>query len=132
MSFEIGPFINTIIDRITESEFIGSIARNPLYTALLITIVIILIIMFVFRDIDTEDGLFSLSLRTGFYIFVFMVSALLIHNRVLMKETSVKEGKSEVASVFANNAEYSGINGGHTSALLEDSIIPINVNYSPY
>src|SRR5687768_9016989 len=109
MPFELGEAINSIAERITAAPIVESIARNPIYTALLITFVIVLIIMFIFRDVQGDESLLSLCLRAGFYVSVFLTGALLIHNQALMKETSGVAKDSEVATVFAKEGAYSGI-----------------------
>ncbi len=132
MPLEIGEAINSMADRLTNAPLVEEIARNPIYTALLVTFVVVLIIMFVFRDAETDDGLLSLCLRSGFYIFVVLVGVLFIHNKILMKETSSVARNSEVASVFTGKGEtYSGLQHPNIPVQtgIEDSIIPVQVNY---
>lgn len=135
MPLEIGEAINSMADKITSAPVLENIARNPIYTGLLVTFIIVLIIMFVFRDVDTDEGLLSLCLRSGFYIFIILTGVLFIHNKLLMKETSSISKDSEVASVFGQGETYSGIvnpnvpPSRHTTGI-EDSIIPVQVNYN--
>ncbi len=130
MPFEIGEAINSIADKVISSPTIDSIARNPIYTSVLIVFVIILIMLFIFRDVETDDSLLSLCLRSGFYIFLVLTATLFIHNKVLMRETSAVAKGSEVANVFEKQGAYSGIMGhGGPTHTIEESIIPVQVKY---
>jgi protein-S-isoprenylcysteine O-methyltransferase Ste14 len=132
MPLEVGEAVNSLADKFISSPFIEQVARNPIYTALLATFVIVLIIMFVFRDAETDDSLLSMCLRSGFYIFIMLAGVLLIHNKVLMHENHTVSSNSDVAGVFKNGG-YSGVvtNDGqfHAPHAVEDSIVPVNVNY---
>jgi len=133
MTFKVGDFINSIGDKLYNSSTVFRIANNPLYTALCITIVIILIIYFVFRNIsESDDSVFTISLKSGVYIFVLLIGAIFIHSKVLTKDVGAKVGSSEVAEVFAQDGAYSGLNAENFSIkgdMVEDQLVPVNIKY---
>lgn len=100
MTFDVGEAINYIIDGFLRAPIVNSIAKNPIYTALVITAIIMIIIMMVFRDIDADETLFTLALRSGFWIFIMMLGVLMIHNRVLGAEGANDKINGQYESVF--------------------------------
>ncbi len=128
MPFEFGETINAGADAFLRAPIINTIARSPIYTALVITFIIILIIMFIFRDADTDESLLTLGLRTGFWSFLVTVSLLFLHNKILNEDLRSGARAADIDNVF--NGGYNGVMAGAT---LEDSIVPvtINTNFSP-
>lgn len=116
MPFDIGKSINYFADLFLNSPTIKKIAENPIYTALMITFVIMLIILYVFREIQSDDSLFVLTIRSGFWVFLMLVGALFLHNKVL--ETR----ETEFDTIFKGSNEP-------TFHLFEDSVVPVNLNY---
>lgn len=139
MPFEIGKAINSMADTLISAPMVETIAKNPIYTAFVITFIIVLIVLFIFRDVESDESLLSLCLRSGFYIFILLTGALLVHNKALMMETSGTIKGSEVAGVFDRQGGYSGVVIGgndhgergerNNSGTMEDAIIPVQVNY---
>ncbi len=105
--FEFSRAINDIADRIVSVPGFGRILKNPIYTALLITICIILIMVFIFRGAETVDPLIITALRGGFYIFIFLTGVIFLHNHVLMNEIngSVKGGEGIFDEVLIDSLE---------------------------
>ena len=104
MPLELGDTINKISDKLMGAPFMDTIMRNPIYTAMLITFIIVIIIMFIFRDAETDESLLMMCLRSGFYIFVVATGVILLNNRVLMTDTTKLAGDSEIAQVFDGGA----------------------------
>jgi hypothetical protein len=100
MTFEVGEAINYLIDAFLKAPIVNSIAKNPIYTALAVTIVIMIIIMIVFRDIDADETLFTMSLRSGFWIFIMLLGVLMIHNRVFTADVSNTVRDCQYEKVF--------------------------------
>jgi hypothetical protein len=90
MSLAIGDIIDETATTILRSNVARRIAENPLYTALVIVFIIVLVVMFVFRDVDTGDdnGLLFLSIRTGFWAFFVVTALVFLNNKVLMATSS--------------------------------------------
>jgi hypothetical protein len=98
--FEIATAINDFADKITSIPGISKIVNNPIYTALLITVIIMLVIAYIFRNAETDDPLFTMVLRGGFYVFMFMTAIIFFHNHVLLKENQIAGGHEELNEVF--------------------------------
>lgn len=123
MTFEVGVTINQFIDSFLRAPLIYSIARNPIYTALVITLIILLIVAFVFKDIDSDESLLVMTLRTGFWVFVMLLGVLMIHNRVLSGE-DLREKR---------NGSYDAVFGSAVGAKLDTEFIPITPSiYNKY
>lgn len=115
MTFEVGETINKMIDSFLRAPIIYSIARNPIYTALVITLVILLIVAFIFREIDSDESLLVMTLRTGFWVFIMMLGVLMLHNRVLTGE-DLREKR---------NGSYDAVFGTSVGSKLDTEFIPI-------
>ncbi len=100
MPLDIGESVNYFIDKFLKAPLVSKIARNPVYTAMTIVFVLMLIILFTFRDADCgDDSLLVMTLRTGFYTFIFTCALLFLHNRVLDLPAS-----TEIAHLFQQPA----------------------------
>jgi hypothetical protein len=113
--FEFSRAINNIADRIVSVPGFGRIIKNPIYTALLITVCIILIILYIFRNAETVDSLIITALRGGFYIFIFLTGVIFLHNHVLMNEvnSAVKGGEGIFDEVLIDPLENDKIHIAH-------------------
>lgn len=118
MTFDVGEVINYMIDGFLRAPIVNTIAKNPIYTALVITAIIMIIIMIIFRDIDADETLFTMTLRSGFWIFIMMLGILMIHNRVLGSESQSKNVDGQYDRVFTPSA----------AGRLESDFVPV----SPY
>lgn len=128
MPFEIGGSINYLADKFLSAPTIHNIAKNPIYTALLITFIIIIIIMFVFRDIDAKESLLVMSMRAGFWILFMLLGILLLHNKVLSRETEEFKRSTEYENVFSGVYGGANIPGQLSKQVFEDSIVPVKIN----
>lgn len=126
MPFEVGETINHFADTFLKAPIVHNVMRNPIYTALMITFIVVLIVMFIFRDADTDESLLVICLRAGFWIFFMMLGVLFLHNKVLGVETSDSITDSAYDNVFKGG--YNVMPGGQIPASLEDSIVPVHIN----
>ena len=115
MPFDIGESINYLADAFLRAPIVSTVVASPIYTALTLTFLIVLIVMFIFRDADTTESMLIISLRAGFWIFLAMTGALFLHNKVLTAEDRVVK----------NNELYDGIYRPVGGAALEDTIVPV-------
>jgi hypothetical protein len=79
--------LNYLTDAFLKAPIVGTIAKNPIYTALVVTLMVVLIVMMIFRDIEADETVLTMSLRAGFWVFLMLLSVLMIHNRVLTAES---------------------------------------------
>lgn len=122
MTFEVGEALNYMIDGFLKAPIVNSIAKNPIYTALAITLIIILILLFIFRDIEADETVLTLALRSGFWIFLMLLGVMMIHNRVLLSETSVQKREGEYEQVFKDTPA--------AAARFDTDFVPIRPNGS--
>lgn len=127
MPIDIGESINSIADSILNAPIVRTVVSNPIYTALVITFVIVLIIMFIFRDADTEESLLVMCMRSGFWVFVMLIGTLFLHNKVLGAEITAGTSDKNYTDVFKSN--YSGVTqDGHLrDSLMNGDVVPVLV-----
>src|SRR5208282_5843101 len=93
--FEVSVAFNNIVDKIVSMPILGSIARNPIYTALLITTCILVIVLVVFRNAETDESLLTLGIRCSFYVFIVTMIVVFLHKHVLLTDmTTTGRGES--------------------------------------
>ena len=115
MSFDIGEYINTLSDRLLTAPIVMKIARNPIYTAVTIVFIILLVIMFVWRGVDAQDY-WSLLMRTGFWLVIMLTGVIFIHNRVLSCEYAAAAKSDEMMRIFGQGE------------MLDDNVMPVNIS----
>ncbi len=128
MPIDIGESINSIADSILTAPIVRTVATNPIYTALVLTFVIVLIVMFVFRDADTEESLLVMCMRSGFWVFIMLIGTLFLHNKVLGAEIKGDTNNKNYTDVFKSN--YSGVtqDGRLGDSILNEEVVPVRVN----
>lgn len=142
MPFDIGESINYFSERFTKFPIVNTIIRNPIYTALMIAFVIVLMTLFVFRNIDFSDedsGIVTLSLRLGTYLFIIVSGILFLHNQCMINENRSKLGSSQLDSMF-NNTVRGGVHVGGKHVVsadsslqpgLTESLVPVRMENFP-
>ena len=115
MPFDVGAVVNASVDGLLRAPIVSAVARNPIYTALLVTLVLMLIVMFVFRESDGPETVLVMTLRAGFWAFLFLVGVLFLQNKVLTQETG---------ALRASEA-YGGLFGATASG---PEIVPVSIN----
>jgi hypothetical protein len=102
MPFEVGEFVNNTVDYFKNAPLVRGAARNPFYTAALITLILALIVAFVFRnvDIDSDDSFTTLILRVGFYGLITSSIIMYIHNSALVNEIKAKSKNNTLEDIF--------------------------------
>ncbi len=123
MPFDIGETINAGAKAFLRAPIVNTIAKNPVYTALMITFIIMLIIMVIFRDADTEESLLVMSLRSGFWGFLLTLTIIFLHDTVLWQDIRHTEQSAAIDNVF--NGGYNGKLADETSG---ESIVPVIIN----
>lgn len=119
MPLEINNSINAVTDRILKSTIIKNTFSNPIYTALIFAVIITLLSVVIFRNVSSNESLLVLSMRTGFWSFLFILCGLFLHNKVLMGEIEMKRIDSNYKTIFDG--------GNIASDLFEESVVPINL-----
>lgn len=93
MPFHIKDMFDSLCNKLSKN----SILSNPILTSLLILVCILLVSMWVYRDVESaDDTTFMLSLRLSGYLIVLIMPIIFLHNRNLQKDYEAK-GASELA-----------------------------------
>lgn len=126
MPLDVGETINNFGNLFLKVPIIHTITKNPIYTSLIITFIIVLIILFIFRDVDADESLLIMGLRSGFYIFIMMTGVLFLHNKILLQEVGNYEKNGEYENIFNNTLGYTG--KYESNSVLGESIVPVQIN----
>lgn len=70
---------------------------NPLYTAIIATIVVMIIVIIIFHN--QEDTMLKKSIKATIYIFVTIAALLFIHNHSIIKDV---KGSAEEARIMSD------------------------------
>lgn len=116
---EIGNTVNGAVDGLLKAPLVHSTAKNPIYTAIMITLIVALIVLVVFREADTNESLLLMTFRVGFWTLFATLGVVLVHNKVLLDETEAS----------AKAGAYEGAFETCTS-VFEDAIVPVRVNFT--
>jgi hypothetical protein len=100
MPFEISATVNNLTDRLLRIPLINSVARDPLFTSLLIVFVIIIILVLTFYSSPDGESLSMTSLRVGFWSFFLVFGIVFLHNKVLSTELNTKLVESSYGSLL--------------------------------
>jgi len=87
----------------TDSAISKQILGNPINTAILITLVILLIVAYYYRDYDEDSKYMNLA-KVGIYGGLFTLVALFLHNTVVMRIHQKKDGKDDARIIFGAHA----------------------------
>ncbi len=91
---ELGIFVNKIADSIGANRGVASILDNPIYTALLMTFVIMLMLFF-------SGGMPTNRLKTAFYIFFALLAIIFVYHRRFQIQQKQGAHFSELRSALA-------------------------------
>lgn len=100
MPFSFGEIVNKISDSILKAPVINTAVKNPIYYALIIVFVIVLIIIHTFRDVESDESLLTLGLRAGFWIFIVLLVGIFLNNKVLHSELLEQNQQAKYAEIF--------------------------------
>jgi len=102
MPFSVGEAINSFANWMITAPLTSGIFKNPVYTALALSVIIVVIIMIVFRNVETEetDPLWKLGLRIGMYVLAVSISFIFFHSYYLKHELAESTGGEELSAIF--------------------------------
>lgn len=96
---ELGVLINGLADSIGANRGIATILDNPIYTALICTLIIMII--YYFATVDGKSCA-TTRLRTSFYIFCALLLVMFVYHRRFQKCQMTQSKVSEIQSALAN------------------------------
>lgn len=100
MPFYIGESINMLVDAILRAPLVSKIAKNPVYTAMSMAVMVVLVVMFIFRYAVTEESLLIMSLRSGFWVFLMFLGVIFVHNKVLTNDYDKEQRTASYESLL--------------------------------
>lgn len=116
MPFEISESINNLADFMLNSPIINTVMSNPIYTSVIFSFFIILLVIIIFRDSTTSEPLLNMAIRVGVWAFILISAGMFLHNKILLKEIDNKTVSKSYNQIF---------NGGNIESFsLEDAILP--------
>lgn len=125
MPFNTNESINYLSSKASNLPVIGGMTKNPINTAILIALIILLINMFVWRDVDTGDeSLFVLSLRSAIYILFIATGIIYLHNQHFINEIRKKDSSANLDEVFGGS---DFIAGDEITSLADTKLIPVTI-----
>jgi hypothetical protein len=122
MPFDVGESINSLSDAALRAPIVRTTMTNPVYTAMTITFIVIVITMFVFRDAETDEPILILGLRSGFWILMAMMGTLFLHDKVLTQENGAAGIDTAFDSVFTGSYDSTDV-----PVMFEDAVVPVMV-----
>lgn len=109
MGIDVGELVNDMSNKFLSMPIFSTIANNPIYTALTITFIIMLIVAVVFRHADTEESKSVMVIRCGFIVFMSTVGIMLLHNKVLTEESLGVKKAGAYDELFSANPFQPGM-----------------------
>lgn len=98
--FNIACAVNGVSERICKAKIVRSIAENPIFTALLITALVVIVIMAQYYYKIKKEGNTKLA-KTVLYIFLLVTAVMFLHNYAsekLIKSTFDQQGLRDMFS----------------------------------
>ena len=106
MPFDAQHALNNLGERVSEVPMVKRIVKNPFYTAILISLIIVVVILFVFRNVElkgTDDSLSRLAIRSGIYSLMAVTVVQFLQNQHVLNDAKRETQSSQIDEVF----EYS-------------------------
>jgi phosphomevalonate kinase len=89
---------NSSADWCCKIPVIGPIVNNPIFTALLITAIVLIVIMAIYK-IQDQGG--QKMFKCAFYIFILITAITFIHHYAIMKTAKNNFATNEVKNIFS-------------------------------
>ena len=89
MAIDTNKTINDTVEKISNVPIVNKIIANPLYTAFAIVVIMMIISMIVFRNVEINnesDSVFKLSMRASLYSLLFVAGLVFLNNQYLIDE----------------------------------------------
>lgn len=119
MPAHLRDIVGGLCDRLTTNRIFG----NPILTSLLILVCILLVSMWVYRDVmvpeDSDDTPFTLSLRLSGYLILLIMPIVFLHNKNLQKDYE-KRGASELTAEVFRKGPLDAADGAGSVEVIPD------------
>lgn len=111
MPVSTNELLTSMSTKLSSAPIVGKVTRNPFYTALFIAVIIILIVLFVFRNEDFDEdseGLPKLAIRSGVYSLFIVTAIQFMQNQNIMDEVK-SGGRNEKLDKIFSNSDVRGV-----------------------
>lgn len=115
MPFNFADMINSASHRALESPFITSVMKNPIYTGIFVAGIIMLIVVFVYIDTDTE---WVRAVRVGVWSFFALMGTFALQRLVL---------REEIRNEVANDQSKQVFGSSDITSLMRQDVVPVTV-----
>lgn len=118
MAFE----IKKIYDYVADSKKIEKIFLSPIFTSILITLVIMIIISLIFRNkLRKKKSFIALLFKSAIYILLATMGIIFLHNQTLTKDYEKSMHNEHMDQIVGSSNSVKGANEE-----IENNIVPIN------
>lgn len=112
MSFNIGGAVNSAADWACNAPIIRGIVSNPVFTALLITALVVIVVMALYHDQLKKAGV-KRKVRAVLYIFLLVTAVMFVHHYAvnsIARESAVQQGARDMFRSIQDSRD-SGVSG---------------------
>jgi len=99
--FNIGSSVNNAAEWVCEAPLVKSIINNPVYTSLLLTVLVAVILMALYKSTIKKLGP-KRCIRTLIYIFGTMTAVIFIHHYSVTRDASASASQKGIRNMFAS------------------------------
>lgn len=112
MGFDLGSSVNSMADWVCNASVVRGIVSNPVFTALLITALIVIVLMGLYRYPIKRSGT-KRAVRALIYIFLLCTAVMFVHHCAVMNYAQDFASQKGVREVFSSiqNSQESGMAG---------------------
>lgn len=106
MPFSLGTFFTDVANSTT----FNSVVNNPIYSALIITLLILVIIYFMYRDAydDSEGSFWTTFIRSGIYILLVNLAMVYLHYNNQEREYEKRSQERVVTQLVEGTTKTTG------------------------
>lgn len=107
MPFDAQHALNNLGEKVSSAPLVKNIVKNPFYTAILISVIIVMTVLFVFRNakFESEDSLFRLAVRSGIYSLLFVTVVQFLQNQNVIDAANAGKRSSKIDEVFERRSD---------------------------
>lgn len=115
MPFNFADIVNTASRTALQSPTVRTVMGNPIYTGVVVAVVMMLITAFVYRDTDTK---WADAARVGVWAFFILMGTFALHRSVIREELKGDARAEQSAQVFGSS---------DITSLMRQDIVPVVV-----
>lgn len=106
--FDLGGAINGAADWACSAPIIRTIVSNPVFTALLITALVVIVAMSLYgRQIKSSGG--KVAARASLYVFLLVSAVMFVHHYAVVRSTQDSAHQKGVRDVFSSIHQSRGV-----------------------